>query len=126
MLPELVYADKQGIYLMCRRRIGINARSGCARGEYHGSHPPFAVFAGKSLRHKEGGGHDIVCSAQRSVQFDGAVHRPVVLVNLLHIHAIHFCMLVMDESLANNHQLLGAVPVAAHMDEHGIGVEDFF
>ena len=110
---------------MCRRCIGINPRPGGTSGEDHGGHPPFTVFAGEGLGHKEGSGHDIVGAAQRSIQLDCAVHGPIVIVDLLHIHAINLGVLIVDEALADNHQFLGAVPVSAHVDEHGIGMIDF-
>ena len=53
-----------------------------------------------------------------------AVHGPVVGIDLLDIHAIDFRVLVVDKATADSGEFLGTVPVPAHMDKHGIGVED--
>ena len=53
-----------------------------------------------------------------------AVHGPVVGIDLLDIHAIDFRVFVMDKATADSGEFLGTVPVPAHMDKHGIGVED--
>ena len=111
---------------MCRRRIRIYPGTSRTRGEDHGSHPPLFILAGKSLGYKEGRSDDIFGTAQRCIQFDGAVHGPVFVIDLLDVYAIDLSVLVMKPALADGLEFLGAIPVAAHVDEHGIGMENLF
>ena len=103
---------------------GFNPGAGGAGGKDHGGEPPFPVFPGKGLGHEKRRRDDVVTSAQRRIQLDGAVHGPVVGIDLLDIHAIDFRVFVMDKATADGAEFLGTVPVPAHMDEHGIGVEE--
>jgi len=102
----------------------LHAGTGHAGGEDHRCKMPLAVLAGKSLRNKKRRGHFI--AAYDGFHLDGAVHGPVVVIDRLYIHAIDFGVLIVDEALADDLQFLLRTPIATHVDEHGIGMEDVF